>query len=308
VQPLLKLLADPTRVRILWSVEQEELSVNEIAEVLNMSQSRISNHLRLLRDGEALRGRREGAWTFYRNGLERHPVWNAVRECMQADPTLRSDQARRRAVLEKRRRRSREHFAASNGNAVGLEKGSLREELLAAVAPEEWVVVDAGCGDGFLTELLGERFKRVMAFDHAPERLAAARKRLKKTGVTFQKGEVDELPIEANSTDAIFFSMVLHHVPEIKAALFEAHRVLRPGGRLVIADLAPHDEEGMRQKMGDLRLGLDPEEVARGVRDAGFCDVRVLPVRDRLVVGRSKFLELILVTGRRPDEKRRTRK
>jgi ArsR family transcriptional regulator len=308
VQALLKLLADPTRVRILASLEREELAVNEIAEVLKMSQSRISNHLRLLKDGEALQARREGAWTFYRNGIEKHPVWQAVRESMSGDATLKSDEARRRTVLEKRRRRSREHFAAWNGNGVQLEKGTLREELLAAVLPEEWVVVDAGCGDGFLTELLGERFDEVLAFDHAPERLAAARKRLRKTGVKLQKGEVDDFPVESGSADAVFFSMVLHHVPEIAAALAEARRVLRPNGRLVIADLAPHGEEAMREKMGDLRLGLDPDGVVQGMRDAGFLEVRVLPVRDRLVVGRNKSLELILVTGRRPGGKRRTKK
>ncbi|MHC4932250.1 MAG: ArsR/SmtB family transcription factor [Planctomycetota bacterium] len=304
MQHLLRLLSDPTRVRILVAVESEELSVGELADVLGMGQTRISNHLRLLRDGKALRARREGAWTFYRTSLDageaaRTSLWEAVKEGLKKDPAIKADAARRRAVLERRRRRSKEHFA-DDGAPVSLETGSLREEILAALAPQGWVVVDAGCGDGFLTEILSERFAKVRAFDHSPARLAAARRRVKGNGVVFETGEVDALPLRAGSTDAVFFSMVLHHVPEVGEALREARRVLRPGGRLVVADLAPHHEEVMRDKMGDLRLGLEPETLAQAVRDAGFETVRVLPVRDRLVVGRNTALELILVEGRRP--------
>lgn len=300
MQQLLKLLADPTRVRILLALEAEELAVNELADVLGMGQSRISNHLRLLRDGGALAARREGAWTFYRSNLGDDPLWTAVRDGMGTDSNVKADAARRNAVLERRRRRSRQHFAAGNGNGVSLETGSLRTEILAALAPTEWVVVDAGCGDGYLTEVLAERFEKVLAFDHSPERLASAKKRLKENNIRFQAGEVDDLPMPTSSTDALFFSMVLHHVPEVTAALREALRVLRPGGRIVVADLAPHDEESMRESMGDLRLGLEAGALAESLRAAGFDDVRSLPVRDRLVVGRRRHLELILVAGRRP--------
>jgi ArsR family transcriptional regulator len=307
---LLRLLSDPTRLRILAAVEPEELAVNEIADVLGMGQPRISNHLRLLRDAAALRGRREGAWTFYRNALPDKPataaLWQAVSQGMAKDPALKRDARRRRGVLERRRRRSREHFAAGNGRA-GFEHGSLRTEMLAALAPTRLVAVDAGCGDGFLTEELAGRFFKVLAFDHSPQRLAAARKRVPAPNVTFQRGEVDALPLAGKSTDAVFYSMVLHHVPEVGAALREAWRVLRPGGRLVVADLAPHDDESMRERMGDLRLGLDREELEQALLDASFASVRILPVRDRLVVGR-KTMELFIATGERPAATRRKRK
>ena len=310
MQRLLRLLSDPTRLRILAAVEPEELAVNEIADVLGMGQSRISNHLRLLRDGAALRGRREGAWTFYRNALsdkaETAALWQAVREGFARDPALKRDAKRRRGVLERRRRRSREHFAAGNGQA-GFEHGSLREEILAALAPASLVAVDAGCGDGFLTEELAGRFSRVLAFDHSPQRLAAARRRVPAPGVTFQRGEVDALPLADRSADVVFFSLVLHHVPEVAAALREAWRVLRPGGRVVVADLAPHDDESMRERMGDLRLGLDREELDQALRAASFASVRILPVRDRLVVGRQP-MRLLIATGERPAAARRKRK
>ena len=302
MQQLLRLLSDPTRLRILAAVEPEELAVNEIADVLDMSQSRISNHLRLLKDGQALRGRREGAWTFYRNALteagEGAGLWQVVSAGLRADPDFKEDEARRREVLERRRRKSREHFdAGRNGATVVLERGSFREEILAALAPEELTVVDGGCGDGFLTEVLAGRFSRVLAFDHSPERLAAAKRRVPEKHVRFEQAELDALPLSANSVDVVFLSMVLHHVPEIVAALREAARVLRTGGRVVVADLAQHDDESMRERMGDLRLGLDSRLLEQAMRQAGFRKIRFHPVHDRLTVARGRNLDLVVATG-----------
>jgi ArsR family transcriptional regulator len=313
VQQILRLLAEPTRLRILAAVDEEELAVNEIADVLGMSPSRISNHLRLLKDGGALSDRREGAWTFYKNALREAPgeaaLWLAVVDGARDDALLRSDAARRRTVLERRRQRSRDHFAAGqNGDALGLERGILREEILASLLPRSWVAVDVGCGDGFLTESLAERFDRVVAIDHSPERLRAARAAVKMTNVTFRTGEVDALPLLDGEADVLFLSMVLHHVPEIGAALREAHRVLRPGGRVIVADLTPHAEEAMRKRMGDLKLGLQPRAICDALKGAGFQAARVLPARDRLVVGRHKTLDLFLATAERPREPKSKRR
>jgi SAM-dependent methyltransferase len=318
VQKLLRLLSDPTRLRILLAVEREELAVNEIADVLAMSQSRISNHLRLLKDGEALQGRRDGAWTFYRNALEEGgdgvALWQAIKEGLEGDPAFEEDAARRREVLERRRRRSREHFAAgTNGNGVALEHGTLREEILAAFAPPELVVVDGGCGDGSLTEILAQRFARVLAFDHSPERLAAARRRVKGQNVTFRQAELDALPLPAGTADVCCLSMVLHHVPEIEPVLAEAARVLKASGRLVVADLAPHQDEALRERMGDLRLGVDPDRLAKAMRDSGFRRIRIQTAHDRLTVARGRNLDLILATGehaprRKPTRKKKTRR
>lgn len=316
MQNLLRLLSDSTRLRILAAVEDEELAVNEIAEVLKMSQSRISNHLRLLRGEEVLQTRRDGAWTFYRNvlqeGEDTAPLWAAVKQGVAEDAVLRADRKRRDSVLEQRRRRSREHFAQREAGAE-FDAGFFREEMLAALAPRQTVAVDAGCGDGYLTEALAERFDRVLAFDHSPERLAAARRRVSQPHVKFKNADVEHLPIAAGSCDALFLSLVLHHVPRIAASLAEAARVLRPGGRIVVADLAPHEEEAMREQMGDLRLGLDPDEIAADLSGAGFGNVEVRPARDRLVASPRKKLELFIATGEKPvaakpKPKRRKRK
>jgi ArsR family transcriptional regulator len=173
----------------------------------------------------------------------------------------------------------------------------MREEAVAALAPEGWTVVDAGCGDGHLTELLAERFARVIAIDHAPQRLEAARRRLAGRPIDFQLGEIDALPLPAGSADAVFLSLVLHHAPEIGGALREAARVLRPGGRIVVLDLAPHDDESLREKLGDLRLGLDPDRLVAELSAVGFANVRRLAVLDRLKAGPRRNLDLILVTG-----------
>lgn len=301
MQKLLRLLADPTRLRILAALTPEELAVNEIADALDMGQPRISNHLRLLREAGALRGRREGSWTFYRNALPERPdgkpLWQAVEAALRGDPALEADAERRREVLERRRTRSRAHFRASPAGGASFEIGCLREEAIAALAPGGWTVVDAGCGDGYLTELLAERFARVIAVDHAPERLEAARERLAGRAVEFRLGEVDALPVPAASADAVFYSLVLHHVPELPPVLREARRVLRPGGRVVALDLAPHDEESLRDKLGDLRLGLDPDRLVAELTAAGFSNVRQLKVRDKLKAGPRRNLDLILVTG-----------
>ncbi len=298
---LLRLLADPTRLRILAALTPEEMAVNEIADTLDMGQPRVSNHLRLLREAGALEGRREGSWTFYRNALpgrpDGKPLWQAVEAAIQGDPALAADAERRHAVLERRRAKSRVHFSKAPRNGVSFAIGCLREEAVAALAPDGWTVVDAGCGDGYLTELLADRFARVIAIDHAPERLRVARERLRGRPVDFRLGEVDALPIPAASVDAVFLGLVLHHVPEILGALREARRVLRPGGRAVIVDLAPHEEESLRESLGDVRLGLDPALLMAELSAAGFANVRRLPVRDKLKAGPRRNLDLILVTG-----------
>jgi len=313
MERFLRLLADPTRLRILAAVDPEELAVNEIADVLGMSQPRISNHLRLLRDAGALQGRREGHWTFYRNALAPpghgpgSELWRVVREGLDGDRRLRADGARRDEILRRRRMRSRAHFAGRNHEAE-LEHLSLREEMLGCLVPTERLVVDAGCGDGYLTELLADRFAGVLAFDHTPERLAAARKRTGASPARFVQAEVDALPLPSAVCDAVFFSLVLHHVPRIAPALREAARILRPEGDLVVADLAPHEDESMRRRRGDLHLGLDADMLASSLEQAGFEKIRLRPARDRVLAAGGKKLDLFLATARRPRVRPRGKK
>jgi ubiquinone/menaquinone biosynthesis C-methylase UbiE len=122
--------------------------------------------------------------------------------------------------------------------------------------------------------------------------------------VEWRLGEVDALPVPAASADAVFLSLVLHHVPEISPVLREARRVLRPNGRVLVLDLAPHAEEGLREGLGDLRLGLDPERLEAELVAAGFSDIRHVPVLDKFKAGPRRNLDLILVTGEHRATKR----
>ena len=300
------LLADPTRARILAALDGQELAVSELAATLGSSQPRISNHLKLLREGGAIAARREGTWTFYRASLdEGHAsLWRVLHAAVRHEPLFRADAARRRGVLEARRRRSRRHFGSRRGSGRGpdLELGLLREEMVGSLAPHGWTVVDAGCGEGHLAELLARRFTRVVAVDHSAPRLRAARRRVAAENVEFRQGELDALPLADASADAVFLSLVLHHVPDPAAALREAHRVVRPGGRLVVAELEPHGEEWARRDLADLRLGLDARTLARAAHDAGFRDATATPARDRLAVARRRPLPIYLLGARRPPE------
>ena len=300
MERLLRLLSDPTRLRILAAIEPEELAVNELAEVLAMGQSRISNHLRLLRAQHAITARRDGSWTFYRNALAddaaRAPLWEAVRDGLEADADVLADRERRAAVLEKRRRRSRDHFAESAASTP-FALGTVREELLATLVPRERLAVDAGCGDGYLTELLAQRFDEVWAVDHSPERLAAARQRVTDGNVRFHQGEIDALPLPARSCDLVFLSFVLHHVPEIGAALREARRVLKSTGRVVVAELLPHKEEALRVDEGDFRLGVDPGDLESELVLAGFEDVARFAIQDRWTASSRTQLPLFALVG-----------
>jgi ArsR family transcriptional regulator len=140
-------------------------------------------------------------------------------------------------------------------------QGSLRSEVMAMAWPSSFVVADLGCGTGFLSSQLAPFAKRVIAVDHSPRMLEAAQKKALPRNCEFRQGELDALPIEDESVDAAFANLVWHHLPDLQAAAREVFRILKAGGAVVISDLLPHESEWMRDAMGDLRLGLKPEQV-----------------------------------------------
>ncbi len=312
VLSLLKLLADDSRLRLLSLLEREELSVQELTRATEMGQSRVSHHLAQLRQAGVIEDRREGSYTFCRlrpgspgNPLS-HEMWGQVGAAFGGTETAGTDRARLTAMVEERRasRRVAHDRLAGVWSGVGedLERGSLRSEALAALAPRHLVVADLGCGAGFFTRLLAERFDQVIAVDHSEAMLRAASIALpSEAAVDWRSGALESLPIGDGEVDAVFTNLVLHHVVELDRATEEIARILKPGGRVVVTDLLPHHEEWMRAELAAERLGIEPEIVMDSLGRAGFEGVETGAVEDRYRMksnsGRVARLGLFLVRG-----------
>jgi SAM-dependent methyltransferase len=284
----LAVLADPLRGRVLLAVEEQELSVGELAAVLQQPQSTVSRHLKVLSDGGWLASWREGTSNLYRLAAgeldaEAGELWRLVRRRVVDLPAARQDRLRREAVLRARRARSREFFAASAGDWDRLRRelfGPRAESVpLLGLLDPGWTVGDLGCGTGATAELLAPFVARVIAVDESAEMLDAAGARLAGVeSVELRQGALEELPLADGELDAAVLMLVLHHLPDPAAVLAEAARALAPGGRLLVVDMLAHDRVRLREEMGHQWLGFEPERVRRWLAAAGFAAVRIAPL------------------------------
>lgn len=311
----LKLLSDPIRLRLCGLLAQAELAVQEMVAITGLQQSRISNHLALLKRAGLVRDRREGTWSFH--SLVEPAVGGALSPQLFAAvvaPWLDSDDGKSaqqalRAVLEQRRERSRDvhdRLALRGPAPFDFALGSLRAEIIAAALPRQFTVADLGCGTGFLTAALADGGAHVIAVDHSERMLEQARSTVAHGVIEFRRGELDALPIGDREVDAAFANMVWHHLPDFGAAAAEVFRVLRPGGIAVVSDLLPHDLEWLRTAMGDARLGLRPELVVAALARAGFTALHTSTALDRCRVtphgGEVHELPMFLVRAQKPLE------
>ncbi len=277
-------LADPTRGRLLFALETRELTVSELAAALQLPQSTVSRHLKVLGDGGWVAARAEGTSRLYRMEREElaptaRRLWEAVRGSVGEQPIARHDAARLRAVMAKRRRASEEFFmsAAGRWDALRAELFGARTELVAlpGLIDDSLVVGDLGCGTGAVTESLAPFVERVIGVDGSRAMLAAARKRLAdRDNVELRHGELEELPVGDGELGAALLVLTLHHVPEPSAVLAEAARAVAPGGRLVVVDMLPHDREAYRREMGHVWLGFSEKQLGGWLAAAGFEDAR----------------------------------
>jgi len=281
-------LADPTRSRLLLLLERHELTVSELCGIMQLPQSTVSRHLKALGDGGWLGSRSEATsrlYTMSRDDLDpaARRLWALVREQVAAGPTSAHDQRRLQAALAARRTTSQEFFSSSVG-----QWDKLRDELfgdrfhltaLAAFADPEWVVGDLGCGTGQVSAALAPFVARIVAVDASAAMLQAAKRRLHGAlNVELRRGELEALPIDEARLDAATLMLVLHHVAEPERALAEVARVLKPGGRVVVVDMLPHDRESYRQQMGHVWLGFAADHVARLLEGAGLAGARIVPL------------------------------
>jgi SAM-dependent methyltransferase len=282
-------LADATRCRLLLAVEGRELTVGELCSALQLPQSTVSRHLKILSDEQWVTSRAEGATRWYRLApaldQQSQALWQLVRGSMADTPSAAQDVARVQSVLAARRTRSEAFFAGAAGewDATRTSLFGARADLSGALAllDAAWVVGDLGCGTGSLTAAMAPHVKLVHAIDASPAMLASARDRLMgATNVLLAQGTLEALPLDDASLDVAVLLLVLHHVSEPARALQEVRRVLRKGGRLLIVDMRAHTHEEYRQRMGHVWLGFDEAALAGWLAPAGFEALRYvsLPV------------------------------
>lgn len=281
----LSTLSDATRSRMLILLERHELTVSELCIILQLPQSTVSRHLKTLSDSGWVTSRRDGTSRYYSLSLDdrAHHVrrlWSLLRDQVSATAGADQDARRLKNVLARRQSKSQEFFESTAG-----QWDKLRAELfgagsylqvLPALLDDRSVVGDLGCGTGQVASALAPFVAHVIAVDRSGEMLQAARRRLRDLpAAEVRRGDLEALPIADAELDAATLMLVLHHLPDPGAALKEAHRVLKSGGRLVIADMLPHDHEEYRQQMGHVWLGFSEEQMQRLLTAAGFDRVRI---------------------------------
>ncbi len=276
----LRLLADPSRLRILLLLENEELSVAELQEILSMGQSRISTHLSQLKQAELVEDRRTGKNILYSLKPQPQSLLAVLRQGLLEIPEAVHDAAALQLILRKRQDRMRGYFdslAGKFGRAYlpGRSWQGLAEMLLKLMPP--MVIADLGAGEGTFSQLLAQRAQHVIAVDNSLKMVEFGAALAVEHGVTnleYRLGDLEALPIESDSVDLAFLSQALHHAQHPQRAVAEAYRILKPGGRIAILDLRKHQFEEARELYADLWLGFAEVELESFLRAAGFREVR----------------------------------
>ncbi len=303
----LRLLADPSRMRIVLLLEQEELTVAELQEILGMGQSTLSTHLSQLKQAGLVEDRRAGKNILYRlkagSGSEQRLFGQLLGVLKQASPQVPhadQDMEALRLVRLKRQDRMRAYFDAMAGKfgrqfVPGRSWKGLAEMLLSLMPP--LVIADLGAGEGMVAQMLARRSKEVIAVDNSGKMVefgAAQARRHGFRNLHYRKGDLEDLPIEDETVDVALFSQALHHAQHPERAVQEAFRILKSGGRIVVLDLIRHNFEEARELYADLWLGFSEVEVRRLFRKAGFKGLRTSVVHRE---AKAPHFETLLAIG-----------
>lgn len=274
---LLRLLAEPTRLRLLLLLTAESLTVAEMTSVTRLSQSRISSHLARLREAGLVRDKAQGNASLYSVdtqlwAMEIRPIWGALIDQLD-DVQLHRDRERAAEIV---RRRS-QHTGWAESVAGRMERqyspGRTWEAMAASIIEllELGDVLDIASGDGVLSELLCRRARSVTCLDRSEAVIEAARHRLAQRGnVSFRVGDMHALPFADNSFDQVFSLHALTYSRAPETALEESARVLRPGGRLIVATLAQHEHEATVAAYDHVNMGFATTELRRWLGDSGL--------------------------------------
>ncbi len=301
----IRLLGDPTRVRLLLLLRREELSVAELQVILAKGQSQISTHLAQLKQAGLVQDRREGKSNFYRLKLEEAST--GLLDLLEKEPGGVSEAAvdaeALELVLSKRRDRMRAYFDGLAGRfgreyLPGRSWQGLAEALLGLLPP--MTIADLGAGEGTFSQLLARRALRVIAVDNS-ERMVefgsqlAARNSV--ANLEFRLGDMESLPVPDGEVDLAFFSQSLHHALHPEKAVAEAWRITKPGGRIAVLDLVRHQFEEAREMYADVWLGFTELELQQFMKSAGFMNVSTAVVHRETEL---PHFETVLALGEKP--------
>ena len=284
----LSVLADPTRSRILMVLDRHELTVGELCSVLQLPQSTVSRHLKLLVDDGWLVARGEGTSRFYkliasRLEADTKQLWQVVKAQFTNAVFTGQDSRRADSVLAKRRERAQVFFLdrAESWDKMRVDMIGARTDLLALLdlLDDRWVVGDLGCGSGMISAALAPCVSRVVAVDESGPMLKVAEQRLAPFGnVELRPGTIESLPIEDETLDAAIIFLVAHFITDPMRVMTEIRRVLKPEGRLLVVDLMSHDRIEYVVQLGHVWQGFDGEQMKDWLSKAGFTGCRYRPL------------------------------
>jgi ubiquinone/menaquinone biosynthesis C-methylase UbiE/DNA-binding MarR family transcriptional regulator len=281
-------LADPTRSRILLLLDRHELTVGELCVALQLPQSTVSRHLKILTDEGWLASRAQGTSRRYSMQTSKldpsaRRLWHVVKAQVAESPAAGQDAHRLGGVLSQRRTAQIAFFnrAPTAWDRMRAELIGQRTDLVALLEllDDRWIVGDLGCGTGHVSEAIGPCVRRVIAVDESGPMLTAARKRLTAVeNVELRAGRLEELPIDDDTLDAAIMFLVAHYVADPAAVMQETARVLKPGGRLLIVDMMPHEREEYVSQMGHVWQGLGEEQLRDWFEGLSFTGLRYRPL------------------------------
>jgi ubiquinone/menaquinone biosynthesis C-methylase UbiE len=273
---------EATRLRLLALLAEAELTVSEIVTILGQSQPRVSRHLKLLAEAGLVERHREGSWVFFlmsQSGAAAGMARDILARLAPSDANLIADRARLAEVRQARAEHAARYFADHAANwdevrAMHVPEDKVEAAILDAIGPGPFnALLDLGTGAGRMLEILAPRAARAVGVDQSPQMLSVARARLERAGLRnaqLRQGDIYALPVELDFYDLVVMHQVLHYLDDPLRAIREAARALRPGGRLLVVDFAPHDEESLRSAHAHRRLGFGDDEVAGFMASAGL--------------------------------------
>lgn len=301
----LRAAADPTRLRILLLLGAEELTVAELQEILGMGQSRISASLALLRREGLVADRRVGRNSFYSaRGRLPDQLQDVLNLAATEMPDIVRDREALLLTLSRRRDRAAAYFERLAGKfgrtyIPGRSWQALAHGLMALMPP--MVIADLGAGEGTLSQLLARGARKVIAIDNSPAMVEFGSRSARENGfdnLEYRLGDIENPPLEAASVDLALFSQALHHAASPPRALESACRILKPGGRILVLDLAAHAYEQARDLYAHVWLGFSEVELQVMLRDAGFANSRTSMVaRER----QAPHFQVLMATAEKPQ-------